>query len=63
MRRSALSLAVAFALILGLAACGEKMDPVSSAHEQSLTLMLDFFPNADHVGCLLYTSPSPRDRS
>jgi putative hydroxymethylpyrimidine transport system substrate-binding protein len=50
MRRSALSLAVAFALILGLAACGEKKDPVNSAHEQSLTLMLDFFPNADHVG-------------
>jgi putative hydroxymethylpyrimidine transport system substrate-binding protein len=37
---------------LALAACGEKQETISSAgaHSQSLTLMLDWFPNADHVG-------------
>jgi putative hydroxymethylpyrimidine transport system substrate-binding protein len=37
---------------LGLAACGEKKETITPAHpkEQSLTLMLDWFPNADHVG-------------
>ncbi|HLY48330.1 MAG TPA: ABC transporter substrate-binding protein [Solirubrobacteraceae bacterium] len=35
-----------------LAACGEKKETVASAHTaaQPLTLMLDWFPNADHVG-------------
>ena len=35
-----------------LAACGEKSEPVSpsAAHTQTLSLMLDWFPNADHVG-------------
>src|SRR5581483_2529868 len=37
---------------LGLAACGEKKAALtgSSGSTQSLTLMLDWFPNADHVG-------------
>jgi putative hydroxymethylpyrimidine transport system substrate-binding protein len=35
---------------LVLAACGEKTDQVAPAHPQSLTLMLDWVPNADHVG-------------
>ncbi len=36
---------------LALAACGEKKESVSSSGQtQSLTLMLDWFPNADHVG-------------
>lgn len=37
---------------LGLAACGEKKEDTtpSRASAQSLTLMLDWFPNADHVG-------------
>jgi putative hydroxymethylpyrimidine transport system substrate-binding protein len=34
----------------GLAACGEKKEAVTPASTQSLTLMLDYFPNADHVG-------------
>jgi putative hydroxymethylpyrimidine transport system substrate-binding protein len=44
--------AAAVALAVGLAACGEKKETVtgSSGHSQSLTLMLDWFPNADHVG-------------
>jgi putative hydroxymethylpyrimidine transport system substrate-binding protein len=40
------------ALALALAACGEKKEPVTAAsgRGQSLSLMLDWFPNADHVG-------------
>jgi putative hydroxymethylpyrimidine transport system substrate-binding protein len=45
---------VAGALLLGLAlvGCGEKKDALSAsgAPAQSLNLMLDWFPNADHVG-------------
>jgi putative hydroxymethylpyrimidine transport system substrate-binding protein len=39
-------------LSLVLAACGEKQESVSpsSGGRQSLTMMLDWFPNADHVG-------------
>jgi putative hydroxymethylpyrimidine transport system substrate-binding protein len=37
---------------LVLAGCGEKQEtvPQTGARTQSLTLMLDWFPNADHVG-------------
>jgi putative hydroxymethylpyrimidine transport system substrate-binding protein len=37
---------------VALAACGEKKESISatSASAQSMTLMLDWFPNADHVG-------------
>jgi putative hydroxymethylpyrimidine transport system substrate-binding protein len=37
---------------LGLAACGEKKESVtpSNSRLQNLSLMLDWFPNADHVG-------------
>jgi putative hydroxymethylpyrimidine transport system substrate-binding protein len=36
---------------IGLAACGEKRETISSsAGKQPFTLMLDWFPNADHVG-------------
>jgi putative hydroxymethylpyrimidine transport system substrate-binding protein len=44
---------IALALLpLALAACGEKKEPIAAARgsAQSLTLMLDWFPNADHVG-------------
>ncbi len=39
-------------LALTLAACGEKKETISAtgANLQPLTLMLDWFPNADHVG-------------
>jgi putative hydroxymethylpyrimidine transport system substrate-binding protein len=44
-------LACASLLALVLAGCGEKKDALSaSGSGQSLTLMLDWFPNADHVG-------------
>ena len=39
-------------LCLALAACGEKHETITPARgsAQSLTMMLDWFPNADHVG-------------
>jgi putative hydroxymethylpyrimidine transport system substrate-binding protein len=39
-------------LALGLAGCGEKSESVtpSNSHLQNVSLMLDWFPNADHVG-------------
>jgi putative hydroxymethylpyrimidine transport system substrate-binding protein len=44
--------AVLALVVLGLSACGEKKDSLSPASggAQQLTLMLDWFPNADHVG-------------
>lgn len=49
MKRMSALLAV---LALGLAGCGEKKETVtgSAANAQPLTVMLDWFPNADHVG-------------
>jgi putative hydroxymethylpyrimidine transport system substrate-binding protein len=43
---------IAVVISLLLAACGEKQETLTSMHAstQSLTLMLDWFPNADHVG-------------
>jgi putative hydroxymethylpyrimidine transport system substrate-binding protein len=43
---------VAAVLSLLVAACGEKQNSItpSAGTAQSLTLMLDWFPNADHVG-------------
>jgi putative hydroxymethylpyrimidine transport system substrate-binding protein len=45
---------VAFAAVisLALAGCGQKKEALTSTshHLQSLTLILDWFPNADHVG-------------
>jgi putative hydroxymethylpyrimidine transport system substrate-binding protein len=51
MKRLLIVLGAALAC-LGLAACGEKKEDItpSRASAQSLTLMLDWFPNADHVG-------------
>lgn len=50
MKRLASTFLALSALILGLAACGEKKDALSPKSSQSLTLMLDYFPNADHIG-------------
>jgi putative hydroxymethylpyrimidine transport system substrate-binding protein len=43
-------IAAVAALTLGLSACGEKHDQLTPGKANSLTLMLDWFPNADHVG-------------
>jgi putative hydroxymethylpyrimidine transport system substrate-binding protein len=39
--------------VVALSACGEKKDPTGTPGTQKLTLMLDFFPNADHTGIYL----------
>jgi putative hydroxymethylpyrimidine transport system substrate-binding protein len=45
-----LPIALALLLVLGLSACGTKHDPSGPPGTQQLSLMLDFFPNADHAG-------------
>jgi putative hydroxymethylpyrimidine transport system substrate-binding protein len=51
MNRALMMTAGLAALTLALSACGEKKESVtSSGGTQSMTLMLDWFPNADHVG-------------
>ena len=41
---------VALAALIALAGCGEKEDSLGPKGETELSLMLDFFPNADHAG-------------
>ena len=50
--RRALAPILAAAVALVLAGCGEKQEAVTgtTSSAQQLTLMLDWFPNADHVG-------------
>lgn len=48
--RRIVAAAAALAVIAGLTACGEKHDTITPASTLPLTLMLDYFPNADHVG-------------
>ncbi len=50
--RTAIGLILAALVAVVLAGCGEKQEAVTGAagSAQSLTLMLDWFPNADHVG-------------
>ncbi|MBV9837667.1 MAG: ABC transporter substrate-binding protein [Solirubrobacterales bacterium] len=50
-RRSTLAILLsAGAASLALAACGEKKDALAPTSSQSLNVMLDWLPNADHVG-------------
>jgi putative hydroxymethylpyrimidine transport system substrate-binding protein len=39
----------ALALVLALSACGSKQDALSAPSSKHFTVMLDFFPNADHA--------------
>jgi putative hydroxymethylpyrimidine transport system substrate-binding protein len=43
---------VVVALLLALAGCGEKAEPTGDApaRQEPFTVMLDYFPNADHAG-------------
>jgi putative hydroxymethylpyrimidine transport system substrate-binding protein len=41
--------AVALVCTLALAACGSKRDVIAAARTKPFTVMLDFFPNADHA--------------
>jgi putative hydroxymethylpyrimidine transport system substrate-binding protein len=46
-----LPIAAALAMTLALGACGEKQDTITAGGAtRSLTLMLDYLPNPDHVG-------------
>jgi putative hydroxymethylpyrimidine transport system substrate-binding protein len=50
-RTPAIAAALALlALILGLAACGEKSDDTTGGQAEPLSLTLDFYPNPDHAG-------------
>jgi putative hydroxymethylpyrimidine transport system substrate-binding protein len=49
MKRLALLAALA-SLPLTLAACGQKSNQLTPSSQRPFTLMLDWFPNADHVG-------------
>jgi putative hydroxymethylpyrimidine transport system substrate-binding protein len=49
-RRRIALIALALATTLGLAACGERTESTGAPAPQSLRLMLDYFPNADHAG-------------
>ncbi len=47
--RLALALLSAAAALLALSACGAKQDTLTAASAKPFTLVLDFFPNADHA--------------
>jgi putative hydroxymethylpyrimidine transport system substrate-binding protein len=49
MRRDAMPLLLACACALLLGACGSKQDTLSAPATKPFTVMLDFFPNADHA--------------
>lgn len=62
-RRSVVVAAALCAAIL-LAACGEKSEPVgNSPAPQRLSLMLDYFPNADHAGIYEAQADGELDRA
>ena len=48
-RTASLGIAL-IALTLAVAGCGEKKDQLTPGSPEKFTLMLDFFPNADHAG-------------
>ena len=57
--RRAAVLALALASLIGLSACGSKQDTTSAASAKPFTVVLDFFPNADHAA--LYSAISHGD--
>lgn len=57
--RLLLALAAAVLGCVALAACGTKKDALSAKGAQPFTVMLDFFPNADHVA--LYAAQADGD--
>jgi putative hydroxymethylpyrimidine transport system substrate-binding protein len=48
-RRGGASALLALSLTLALSACGAKQDTISAAKTKPFTVMLDWFPNADHA--------------
>jgi putative hydroxymethylpyrimidine transport system substrate-binding protein len=51
------------ACALGLAACGEKREPTGAPKRESVRLMLDYFPNADHAGLYAAQATGAFDRA
>ena len=47
--RRAVVVALALASLIVLSACGSKQDTISASSAKPFTVMLDFFPNADHA--------------
>jgi putative hydroxymethylpyrimidine transport system substrate-binding protein len=54
---------LAAACVLALAACGEKTESTAPAKRESVRLMLDFFPNADHAGIYAAQGTGAFDRA
>ena len=50
MTRRLIAALLALTAVLSLAACGEKSDNTGAPKVESLRLMLDYLPNADHAG-------------
>jgi len=57
--RPLIGIAVALLLAALGTGCGEKQDVLEPGEPQALTLMLDYFPNADHAG--IYTAEANGD--
>jgi putative hydroxymethylpyrimidine transport system substrate-binding protein len=47
--RRAFALLLAIGALACLCACGSKQDTITAAHTKPFTVVLDFFPNADHA--------------
>jgi putative hydroxymethylpyrimidine transport system substrate-binding protein len=54
---------LAAACVVALAACGEKSESTGPAKRESVRLMLDFFPNADHAGIYAAQGTGAFDRA
>ena len=57
--RTAIALLLAAGSLLALAACGSKQDTISAPGAKPFTVVLDFFPNADHAA--LYSAIADGD--
>jgi putative hydroxymethylpyrimidine transport system substrate-binding protein len=54
---------LALACAVALAACGEKKESAAAPKRESVRLMLDFFPNADHAGIYAAQGTGAFDRA
>jgi putative hydroxymethylpyrimidine transport system substrate-binding protein len=63
MTRRLICTLLALASTLALAACGERTESTGPAERQSVRLMLDFFPNADHAGIYAAQGTGAFDRA
>jgi putative hydroxymethylpyrimidine transport system substrate-binding protein len=61
--RRPLAVLLALAAAAALAACGAKEEPTGPAARESVRLMLDYFPNADHAGIYAAEGTGAFDRA